>query len=675
MTERRTTIRQKLLAAMLLPVLFVALVSGAQVVRAVGERSDVRAQADLGRATGGPTALVDTLLNERNIIGLEMLGSASLVKLPGIENSDDARKLVDQAFAEFERYLDRSGDQVQGIYRKPFEEATDAVKQVRADFDAYKASGGSMASVLGRPSDAALEAQVSSAMKIYDVYTKVAQSFIAANNVAISQIDDAVLRNRAARVSNVTVSTEALSRMARTVAITIITQGVATPGQNTEVAQLFDRYKQARTSIYEGMDDDPGRVKVAVGYFERKSFQPFDGMIEAFLEKKSMIADDDDASRVGVAEVLAVMQVASGTKLVDGEAVLEQPSAAKAGEALNQSLGARADQLAGAANRTLWISVAVFVVTAGLSLALAFFVARSISRPVISLAAQAREMSERSLPDAVGEILASPAGHAVPEPRLDPVTVTSTDELADVAAALTQVQQRALGLAGEQAAQRNNFTDAFVNLGKRMQGLMTRQLDFITELEDAETDETALANLFHIDHMATRVRRNAESLIVLGGVDQRSLSKLEPLEAVDAVRAALSEVEYYQRVSIGTVDDAVLPGDVAADVSHIISELLENGLTFSPADSAVEVTGTLREGGFVYQITDTGIGMSEEELATANRRLSGQDRFAQQPSRHLGLFIAGHLATRLGATVRVRSGSSGGTVAEVALGSSLLVTR
>ena len=225
-----------------------------------------------------------------------------------------------------------------------------------------------------------------------------------------------------------------------------------------------------------------------------------------------------------------------------------------------------------------------------------WLVSRSITRPLRSLTRQAKEMAERPLPDAVTDILETPLGDDVTVPTVDPVRVNTRDEVSDVADALNTVQDSALDLAVEQAVLRRNIADSFVNLGRRNQNLLGRQLDFITELETNETDADTLANLFRLDHLATRMRRNAESLLVLAGIEPPR-QWAAPVRLTDVIRAALGEVEDYQRVTVRGVEPATIIGSAAADLAHLLAELIENALVFSPPDQTVDIRGRNRPGG------------------------------------------------------------------------------
>src|SRR5262249_6191233 len=193
---------------------------------------------------------------------------------------------------------------------------------------------------------------------------------------------------------------------------------------------------------------------------------------------------------------------------------------------------------------------------------------RWITRPLRALAEQATAMAGTTLPDAVNEILSAPPGAEVHRPDVAPVRAGAGGEVYDVEVALNRVQDSALELAVEQARLRGNVADAFVNLGRRNQNLLSRQLEFITQLENDESDPETLEDLFRLDHLATRMRRNAESLLVLAGHEPpRTWSA--PVDIADVVRGALGEVEGYQRVQLRHLDDARVDGAAAVDLSHV----------------------------------------------------------------------------------------------------------
>ncbi len=317
-----------------------------------------------------------------------------------------------------------------------------------------------------------------------------------------------------------------------------------------------------------------------------------------------------------------------------------------------------------------WLIV-LTVATVGAAVLLAFVVSRSITQPLRSLTRQAKEMAEHRLPDAVVEILETPLGDDVRPPQATPVTVDTNDEVGDVAEALNSVQETALRLAVEQAVLRRNIADSFVNLGRRNQNLLGRQLDFITELESNETDPDTLASLFRLDHLATRMRRNAESLLVLAGIDPPR-KWAAPVRLTDVIRAALGEVEDYQRVTLREVQPATVLGSVAADLAHLIAEFVENALTFSPPNETVSVSGRAVESGYRLAVVDHGLGMDHDDIEQANRRLVGAESFTIAPSKYLGHYVAGNLAARHGVRLMLANMPGTGVAATIDLPPALL---
>jgi signal transduction histidine kinase len=305
---------------------------------------------------------------------------------------------------------------------------------------------------------------------------------------------------------------------------------------------------------------------------------------------------------------------------------------------------------------------------------LTWLVSRSITKPLRSLTRQAKEMAERRLPDAVIDILETPLGDDVQVPTVDPVVVHTRDEVGDVSTALNTVQDTALDLAVEQAVLRRNIADSFVNLGRRNQNLLGRQLDFITELETNETDPDTLSNLFRLDHLATRMRRNAESLLVLAGIEPPR-KWAAPVRLTDVIRAALGEVEDYQRVTVRGVEPATIIGSAAADLAHLLAELIENALVFSPPDQTVDIRGRTRPDGYTLAVIDSGLGMPQADVAAANRRLAGAESFTIAPSKYLGHYVAGNLAARHNIHVTLDNSPGNGITATIDLPPTLLTTE
>jgi len=340
-------------------------------------------------------------------------------------------------------------------------------------------------------------------------------------------------------------------------------------------------------------------------------------------------------------------------------------------------IDARAAALrASAAHRLVWI-ILLSVLALGAEGWLGISAARSVLGPLARLVREARDLASRKLPQAVERLrYASEADDgddaaAALAPVSIAVPARAGTEIAAVAAALDSVQAAALALATGQAALRRDTNDSLVNLARRHQNLVRRQLALITRLEADELDPDLLGALFELDHLATRMRRNAESLLVLVG-HTTARRWAEPVPASDLVRAAMSEVDDFPRVEPAHLDPARVTGAVAAELAHLLAELLENALIFSPPHTPVRVAGRLGDAGYTISIADQGIGMSAAALAAANGKLSAAESFDVAPTRFLGHHVVGQLARRLGAQVALTSEPGAGTTAVVLIPTELL---
>jgi signal transduction histidine kinase len=342
-------------------------------------------------------------------------------------------------------------------------------------------------------------------------------------------------------------------------------------------------------------------------------------------------------------------------------------------QSVGADLQARATQLRDDATTALIVFLALALLAVALELTLVIGALRSIVRPLASLAVEADDVAARRLPAAVAGWHTPGGGEpAPPEPVRTPSRAGT--EIASVAAALDRVQTTAFELAGEQALLRRNTTESLANLGRRNQNLVRRQLGFISEFEREELDPTALANLFELDHLATRMRRNAESLLVL--VSESSPRRwAKPLAVTEVVRAALSEVEDYRRAALRRMDEVAITGSMVNELAHMLAELLENALAFSPPDLEVEVYGRKLGSKYMLAVVDHGVGMSREQLDRANARLRGEEDFIVAPTRFLGHYVVGQLAQRLGVEVELTVSPVNGIVARLLLPEELLTTE
>jgi signal transduction histidine kinase len=633
---RRLPVRLKLVVVLALPGAVLLLLTGANLAdaRASADRAEV--QADLALATAGPRGLVRNLQIERNWSTATLMGTEAALDLP-YDSFEQARSAVDDALAEFGPQVEGSSAQVRDAYG-PAVAALDGLADLRASVDAEPAGDGD---------------NYNFSAEVFAGYTALIDQLVSAGEQVSVDVDDPDLRHGADIVN---LSTRQLDDNARL--IRALVSPDLNEGQSPAASQ------EARSNVEE---------LLAVMRTRRQAIEldgkgPYQDMVEQALANENLTAVFDmaeDTLATGRTNVRAALDISAP----DGygyDELLDDAADVVADEAASSTSAAAATQR----NYTL-LGLVVLTLMVGL----AWLVTRSITSPLRSLTDQAKRMADEDLPQAVSTILATPLGADVLMPPKPRVEVATRDEVGDVAAALNTVQDAAVSLAMEQAVLRRNVAESLVNLGRRNHDLLVRQIAFITELERDETDAESLASLFRLDHMATRMRRNAESLLVLAGMDLPRLWTT-PVKVLDVVRAALGEVEGYQRVAVRINDASAVEGTAASGLAHLLAELIENALVFSPSSSVVETDGWLRPDGYIVTVTDAGPGMDPESLERANRRLADAEPFTLAPSRFLGHYVAGQLASRHGIDVWLESPANGrpaGTTAVVRVPTSLVV--
>ena len=302
------------------------------------------------------------------------------------------------------------------------------------------------------------------------------------------------------------------------------------------------------------------------------------------------------------------------------------------------------------------VGVGVAVLAALWSVAMAW----SILRSVTTLAITANGLAEAQARAARGELSADEVpsiGYAGPP-----------DELGRLAEAVDAIGRSAGQVAESQRESiRKGLATIVINLARRNQSLLDRQVEYLDALEQSEEDPERLAELFRVDHLSTRMRRNAESLLVLAGADP-GRRKGSPVAISDVLRVAIGEIENYQHIELGTIDEGRLPAGVAVDLAHLTAELMENATQFSPPTAPVEVTAARDRDAEAYEITvtDRGMGLGDR-LDQANQTLADPPELGLGMGRSLGFIVVGRLAKRLRATVRLDTNPGGGTVATVRL--------
>jgi len=325
-----------------------------------------------------------------------------------------------------------------------------------------------------------------------------------------------------------------------------------------------------------------------------------------------------------------------------------------------------------AAQRTAAIRDAVIVGAAILlALIVVIVVARLLVRPLRRLRDSALRVAHDDL---AREIEAVRAG-GDPGP-IQPIAVHTSEEVGQVAHAVDELHEQAVLLAGEQSRLQFQIGDMFETLSRRSRSLVDQQLSLIDRLERNEEDPDRLESLFRLDHLAARMRRNGANLLVLAGA-KVPREQAEPVPVSAVINAAASEVEDYTRVVTATVPDSEVAGSVAGDLVHLLAELLDNALRYSPPVSQVRVSAVhTGKGGLVIEVSDIGLGMTEADLRVANTRLQSGGEVNPYTARHMGLFVVGRLAAQHGLIVRLRSTIAGepnsGTTAGVYVPNELL---
>ncbi|MDX2528919.1 sensor histidine kinase [Streptomyces europaeiscabiei] len=302
------------------------------------------------------------------------------------------------------------------------------------------------------------------------------------------------------------------------------------------------------------------------------------------------------------------------------------------------------------------------------SLVISVRIGRGLVVELVSLRNDALEIARRKLPHAMRKLR---AGEEIDIDSEAPPGPLAEDETGQVAEALGTVHRAALRAAVERAELAGGISGVFVNLARRSQVLVHRQLSLLDSMERRSDDPDELSDLFRLDHLTTRMRRHAESLIILSGAAPGRAWRL-PVPLTNVVRAAVSEIEDYARVEVRQLPEAKIAGTAVADLTHLLAELVENAAQFSPPHTRVRITGEPVGNGYAVEVEDRGLGMGKETLAEANRRIEQSEALDLFDSDRLGLFVVSRLSARHGIKVHLRTSPYGGTTAVVLLPTPLL---
>ncbi|MBO0819105.1 MAG: sensor histidine kinase, partial [Actinobacteria bacterium] len=341
----------------------------------------------------------------------------------------------------------------------------------------------------------------------------------------------------------------------------------------------------------------------------------------------------------------------------------------KAGSQSAGTITTQAGNLAFATNLQLVVTGGIGLLLVLFSIAVAILTARSLVRELNGLRQSALALANEQLPAVVDRLA---LGQDVDVSAETPDIPASSDEIGQVRDALAAVQQTAIRAAVGQARLRQGMSEVFRNLARRSQSLLHRQLTLLDAMERRARDPEELEDLFRIDHLTTRMRRHAESLIILSG-HAPARGWRNPVPLVDVLRAAVAEVEDYTRIRATSPTSASLAGPAVGDVIHMVAELAENATLFSPPNTPVVIHGDIVGKGVAVEIEDRGLGLSDEKLTRINEVLANPPPFDPSGSDQLGLFVAGRLAKRHNIKITLRPSPYGGITAIVLIPQNLVV--
>ncbi|MFI7520918.1 nitrate- and nitrite sensing domain-containing protein [Micromonospora globbae] len=624
MRTRDWPIRSKLTALVVVPVTALLALWIFATTLTFGPALDLLAARTLLYDLGRPgEAVVAELQRERRLTVVQLAGTESLPALAA------QRRRTDQAIGELRARV--AGDELR--------DAADASLEARIDqlVTALEALPAGRGFIDERKLDRA------GALGLYN--GMIGSAFQAFSAMAV--LPDPDLDRQARALTALGRSRELLGQ-ADALLAAAVTDGRFAPGEHTRFVQIIGNQ---RFLVEDAVADLPPAERAA---YQRLTEQP------AFTRLRSM---QDTIIAAGATDAPPV-----------------DPAAWQAGydEVQRQLREFELDAADGLADRSVPTAVRILVrlAAAGLlglvavvvSVLVAVRVGRTLARRLSGVRTAALELAEQRLPDVVARLR---RGEQVDVAREAPPLEYGDDEIGQVGRAFNEVQRTAVRAAVDEVTLRRGLNEVFLNIARRSQGLVHRQLALLDRMERGAEDPDELAELFQVDHLATRLRRHAEDLVILAGAAP-GRGWRNPVAMVDLVRGAISEVEAYDRVDIAAVQPAGVLGRAVGDVIHLLAELIENATAFSPPSTRVTVSGERVPDGYALEVTDHGLGMSDAALADANRRLSQPPEFDPAESARLGLFVVARLAARHAVRVNLRRSGTGGVTAVVLVPTDLI---
>ncbi|WP_116101194.1 nitrate- and nitrite sensing domain-containing protein [Amycolatopsis thermalba] len=591
----------KLAAVSLVPIVVALVLGGITIGNQVERSGNYERMNRLVELNGAVRTLVDALQQERTETAA-LLTQGTVGSSPRL---DAARQLVDSATGPLAGATGHAADADDGI---------------RAPGEAAAAAVGRLPEVRRQVAEGRLDA-----VQALAAYSEMTESLIGLDTSLVAGIGDDAIGGTPSALHDVLVVKEEAS-----IAQSLLGYGIARG--NLTPSQLND-LRTAELRLTDRLVD----FRAVAGSAQ-----------EALFDRTVMGQDFNTRSRLvnGVlaAEGASVPSALRGISAQQWTAVSASVIAAlnTVSDSLGDELTATSADLADSAGTDAGQVAVLLFLALVVTAAVVILITRQLLHSLRVLRAGALDVADRQLPAAVRNIQEGREQTT----DVQPVPVGTKDEIGEVAKAFDAVHSQALRLAVEQANMRTGYSSVFVNLSRRSQSLVQRQLQLIERLERDEEDADQLATLFQLDHLATRMRRNNENLMVLSGAEPGRRSG-QPVTTSDVLRAAVSEIEQYQRVVVQTPPDARIVGFAASDLMRLVAELLDNATAFSAPETHVTVTTRANDqGGLVIDIIDQGIGMNEAEVAEANARLTEAGTVDLATSRRMGLFVVGRLAGR-----------------------------
>jgi signal transduction histidine kinase len=340
-------------------------------------------------------------------------------------------------------------------------------------------------------------------------------------------------------------------------------------------------------------------------------------------------------------------------------------------QAVTSDLIASADHQARVARGYAWGLTAFALLLLLLLVLFEVRIRRSVVQPMLRITRAARQIADVTRADLERVADEDEGSDAQAVPSFETVPITTRDEIGDLGEAFNRVQDTAVRVLERQMAVRRNTAEMFGNVGRRIHNLTGRQLSLIDAAEREETEPSVLERLYRIDHLAVRLQRGADSLMLLSGETEPTFGDA-PLRLTDVVRSAVGRVEGYQRVVLAAEGDVTVAPAAVGDLTLIVAELVENAVSFSPATSSVDISVRPVAAGAVVEIVDHGVGMTPARLAEENARLVRRERLDLAPTKVLGLFVVGRLARRSGIAVRLNATPGGGVTVRLEIAADLL---